>query len=94
MDDLAVTTKSQFQARWILSSLEDTVTWARMEFKPKKSRCMVIRKGRISNNFTLRVQAENIPPISNNLIECLGKWYDENLGDSSIRKDVEKQLKD
>ena len=44
MDDLTVTTTIHMQARWVLAALEDTVTWARMKFKPKKSRCLVLKK--------------------------------------------------
>ena len=51
MDDLTVTTKSHVQARWVLSALEEVVSWARMKFKPRKSRYMIIKKGRISEKF-------------------------------------------
>ncbi|XP_052281123.1 uncharacterized protein LOC127878636 [Dreissena polymorpha] len=36
MDDLTVTTTTHVQARWVLRALDETVTWARMKFKPKK----------------------------------------------------------
>jgi len=39
MDDITISTKSHIQARWILSALDETVTWARMKFKARKSRC-------------------------------------------------------
>ena len=38
MDDLTITTDIHIQARWILTALEETVAWARMAFKPRKSR--------------------------------------------------------
>ena len=47
MDDLAVTTTTHIQARWVLSALGDSVSWARMKFKVKKSRYLVRRKGRV-----------------------------------------------
>ena len=40
MDDFTVTTTTHIQARWELASLEDTLSWACMKFKPKKSRVL------------------------------------------------------
>ena len=58
-DDLTVTTTTHMQARWVLSTLvEDSVSWARMKFKAKKSRCLVLRKGRV------KVQLRRGDPIS------------------------------
>ena len=51
MDDLTVTTQTHVQARWELSALEDVVSWARMKFKPRKSRYIIIKKGQISQQF-------------------------------------------
>ena len=93
MDDLTVTTTTHIQARWVLRALEDTVTWARMEFKPKKSRCMIIKKGCLTDRFTLKVQGETIPSIVQNPVKCLGKWFDDSLGDTRNKKNVEDQLR-
>ena len=92
MDDLTITTTSHVQARWVLTALEEVVTWARMEFKPKKSRSMVIKKGKITDRFKLKVQGEEIPSILSNPIKCLGKWYDETLGDTANKRKTEVQL--
>ena len=73
MDDLTITTKSHIQARWVLKALDEVVTWARMKFKPRKSRCMVIKKGRLASHVTLMVQGEEIPSIIENPIKCMGK---------------------
>ena len=92
MDDLTVTTTTLVQARWVLQALEDTVSWARMKFKPKKSRYMVIKKGRVTSRFKLKVQGEEIPSIVDNPVKSLGKWYDETLGDAVNKKNVENQV--
>jgi len=47
MDDLTITTESHIQARWILNALDDVVTWARMSFKPRESRILILRKGKV-----------------------------------------------
>jgi len=74
MDDFTITTSTHVQARWILKALDDVVTWARMKFKPRKSKSMVIRSGKVTSKFQLRVQWEMIPSIEENPIKCLGKW--------------------
>ena len=38
IDDLTMTMETHIQARWTLKALDETVTWARMVAKPKKSR--------------------------------------------------------
>ncbi|XP_078336960.1 uncharacterized protein LOC144626561 [Crassostrea virginica] len=94
MDDLTVTTKSHVQARWVLSALEEVVSWARMKFKPRKSRYMIIKKGRISEKFQLNVQGENIPSIVDEPIKCLGKWFDDTLTDKNNIENIQRQVKE
>ncbi|XP_052257664.1 uncharacterized protein LOC127862512 [Dreissena polymorpha] len=60
MDDLTITTQTHVQARWVLSALESTTSWARMKFKPKKSRSLIIKKGQSTKKFNLQVQGEDI----------------------------------
>ncbi|XP_052271350.1 uncharacterized protein LOC127872054 [Dreissena polymorpha] len=94
MDDLTVTTATHVQARWVLRALNETVTWARMKFKPKKSRSLVIKKGKVTQRFTLQVQSEDIPSIVDNPIKCLGKWYDASLNDTSSTNRTKNQLQE
>ncbi|XP_063418448.1 uncharacterized protein LOC134701249 [Mytilus trossulus] len=95
MDDLTITTDTHIQARWILKALEETVTWARMSFKPKKSRALIIRKGKRTHQVELKVQGEHgevIPSIIDNPIKCVGKWYDDSLSDKNDIKRIEQQV--
>ena len=55
--------------------------WSRMAFKPRKSRSLIIKKGKITEQFQLMVQGEKIPFIIGNPMKCLWKWYDETLCD-------------
>lgn len=41
----------QVQARWVLKQLNQMATWARMNFKPRKSRSLEIRLGKLHNQF-------------------------------------------
>ena len=43
IDDLTVTTTTHEQARWILTALKVIATWTRMQYKPRKSRYLVIK---------------------------------------------------
>ncbi|RXN08337.1 hypothetical protein ROHU_011579 [Labeo rohita] len=91
MDDLTITTSSHVQARWILKALDEVAAWARMKFKPRKSRSMVIRNRKVTSKFQLELQGEVIPSIEENPIKCLGKWYDASLTDISNVSRTEKQ---
>ena len=88
MDDLTITT--HIQARRVLGAMEETATWARMKFKPAKSRCLVIKKGKVTQRFTLKIQGEQIQSIVNNPIKCLGKWYDCTLKDVNNSRQLER----
>ena len=44
MDDLTVTTTFVMGGRWLLKGLKRNMTWARMYFKPAKSRSLVLKK--------------------------------------------------
>ena len=63
IDDLILTTSSHIQARWMLTALTVVATWARMKFKPAKSRSLVIKKGMTTERFKLHIQNEEIPYI-------------------------------
>lgn len=91
MDDHTITSLAHVQTRWILKALYDMATWAQMKFKPRKSRSMVIRSGKVTSKFQLQVQGEMIPTIEENPIKCLGKWYDATLTDSWKVSRTEKQ---
>jgi hypothetical protein len=94
MDDMTVTTETHIQARWTLRALEDVVGWARMKFKPKKSRYLVIRKGQVTERFKLAVQGEEIPSLTSDPIKCLGKWFDASLSDRSSQGRLQQQTEE
>ena len=97
MDDMTITASSHIQARRVLTALDDSVTWARMKFKARKSRSLIIYKGRVTDRFSLSVQGEVIPSILDHPVKCLGKWFDSSLQDrehiSQIKTQVEEGLR-
>ena len=97
MDVLTVTTQTRIQARWVLNALEEVPTWARIKFKPKKSRSRVIKRGTVTRRFNLQVQGEDIPSIMDSPTKCLGKWFDAILSHKTnivrIRTQLQEGLK-
>ncbi|KAL7852193.1 hypothetical protein SRHO_G00179780 [Serrasalmus rhombeus] len=65
-----------------------------MLFKARKSRSMVIKKGRVTSRFSLQVQGEVIPPIEGNPVKCLGKWFNVSLTDGANVAEVVKQTEE
>ena len=94
MDDVTITTVSHIQARWVLEILDDVATWARMSFKASKSRSMIIKKGKVTNKFCLKIQEEIIPSIEEKPVKCLGKWFDASLKDGNNINDAVQQAED
>lgn len=94
MDDLTITTTANVEGKWVLTVLDHMTTRARMKFKPKKSRSMVIRNGNLTNNFKMHVQGEVIPLILENPIKYLRKWFDDSLTDRNNIVNTEKQMEE
>lgn len=83
MDDLTVTTESVPGGRWILQGLEKLIRWARMEFKPTKSRSLVLKKGKVTEKFHFSIKGAKIPSLSEQPVKSLGKVFDSSLRDSA-----------
>ncbi|XP_067284127.1 uncharacterized protein [Pseudorasbora parva] len=83
MDDLTVTTPHVPGGRWILKGLEEMTSWARMCFKPAKSRALVLKKGKVSNKFSFTLGKTQIPSITDKPVKSLGKVFDCSLKDTA-----------
>ncbi|TWW62214.1 hypothetical protein D4764_04G0008610 [Takifugu flavidus] len=90
MDDLTVTTTSVPGCRWILQGLERLILWAKMSFKPTKSRSMVLKKGKVVDKFRFSISGTVIPSITEQPVKNLGKLFDSSLKDTAaIQKSTE-----
>ncbi|GFO23922.1 reverse transcriptase [Plakobranchus ocellatus] len=58
------------------------MSWCRMEFKPKKSHSLSIRKGKVDEATTFRVAEWKIPTVSQEPVKSLGRWYDSSMKDT------------
>lgn len=82
MDDLTVTCTSVTGGRWLLKGLEENITWARMTFKPAKSRSLVIKKGKITEKYHFKISGVTIPTLNEKPVKSLGKFFDSSLRDT------------
>ncbi len=82
MDDLTVTTTLVPGGRWILQGLEKLIFWARMNFKPAKSRAVVLKKGKVTDKFHFFLDGMAVPSITKKLVKSLGKVSDYSLRDT------------
>ena len=73
MDDLTVTTKSVTGGKWPLKGLERNMEWARMQFKPAKSRSLVIKRSKVIDKYEFSVARTNIPTLTEKPIKCLDR---------------------
>jgi len=62
-----------------------------MKFKAMNSRCMITRKGKLIQQFKLKVQGEEILSIIGHPIKCLRDWFDapKDTNNSSVQKQAE-----
>ena len=53
-----------------------------MNFKPKKSRSLSVRKGKTDAATTFTVANKQIPKVSEEPVKSLGRWYDSSMKDT------------
>ncbi|XP_076113544.1 uncharacterized protein LOC143081178 [Mytilus galloprovincialis] len=91
MDDMTVTSKTVIEGKWTLEVLERMIKWARMKFKPSKSRSLIVRKGKVQDE-TFELAGEKIPTVGEKPVKCLGKMFDATLADMVNMGEVQVQL--
>lgn len=92
MDDLTVTTTSVPGCRWLLQGLERLMSWARMSFKPAKSRSLVLKKGKEADCFRFALGETTIPSVADRPVKSLGKIFYSSLKDSAAIKQAKCDL--
>ncbi|XP_056097411.1 uncharacterized protein LOC130076370 [Rhinichthys klamathensis goyatoka] len=92
MDDLTVTTTSVPGCRWILNGLQELMSWARMNFKPAKSRSLVLMKGKVTDKFHFSLGTTKIPSLTEEPVKSLGKVFNCSLRDAASIKATNQDL--
>ena len=70
------------------------MTWARMYFKPAKSRSLVLKKGKVMEKVRFTVAGETIPTLSEKPIMSLGKTFNSSLKDTAAKQKTIKDLEE
>ena len=91
MDDLTTLTTTVPCTKRLLGKLQENITWARMRFKPSKSRSISIVGGKLVNKRFL-IGETQIPTISEMPVKSLGRWYNESLTDKEQCRQVREDL--
>lgn len=66
MSDLTETTSTVAEARWILWGLERIMGQAHLSFKLAKSRCLVLKKGKVTDKVRFTLGEHLIPSVTEN----------------------------
>ena len=81
MDDVTVlSTDRQIMTKG-LERFGELVQWARMRFKPKKSRSLSLVHGKLQRGLKFKVAGEAIPSIGEESVTSLGRCYDASVAD-------------
>ncbi|GFO19623.1 reverse transcriptase [Plakobranchus ocellatus] len=72
MDDTTIICSKEDETRRVLTRLDVLMSWCRMEFKPKKSRSLSIRKGKVDEATTFIVAEQQIPTVSQEPAKSVG----------------------
>lgn len=95
MDDLTTLTSTVPCTKRLLGKLQENIEWARMRFKPSKSRSISIVAGKITKQ-RFHIGETPIPLVSEQPVKSLGRWYSDSLSDveqySQIRDQAVKGL--
>ena len=64
MDDTTIICSNEDETRRMLERLDVLMAWCRMKFKPKKSRSLSVRKGKVEATKTFTLANQQIPTVS------------------------------
>ena len=91
MDDIASTTETVPQTKYLLNSTDSKLKWAGLSARAKKCRSLVIIKGKIKKRL-LKIGGEMITPIQEQPTKHLGKQYSEKLNEKDQIDNVAKTV--
>ena len=82
IDDTTIICSKEDETRRMLERRDVLMAWCRMKFKPKKSRSLSVRKGKIDATTIFTVASQQIPTVSQEPVKSLGRWYDSSMKDT------------
>ncbi|XP_019626566.1 PREDICTED: uncharacterized protein LOC109471671 [Branchiostoma belcheri] len=93
MDDLTLLNPNTTASQRILDRLDELMVWARMKFKTKKSRSLVLKQGTLAD-YHFNLSGEQIPTIQEQPVKSLGRWYTEDLKDTKRVQETAKLIRE
>ena len=88
MDDITSLIRGKQDTEALLQRLDELIKWARMAFKPKKSRSLSLVKGRAAQT-RFHIAGEQIPTLQEQPVKSLGRWYSHPLTDKHRGSEVQ-----
>ncbi|KAJ7998422.1 hypothetical protein DPEC_G00204770 [Dallia pectoralis] len=65
-----------------------------MEFKPAKSRSLVLKQGRVQDRFRFKIGEDSLPTVTEKPVKSLGKCYRADLTDKASVKEMLNQAEE
>ena len=93
MDDITICTASVASAEEVLRKVNEFMMWSRMRIKPTKSRSLVLKQGKVSQDEPFEVNGQVIPGVQNNPVKFLGRIINGDLNDKQAGVSLETSLK-
>ena len=91
MDNMTISTTSVIGTRWLRKGIEKLITLARMSFNATKSRSLVLKKGKLSED-RFKLSGEYISTIKDKPANSLGKRFDHTLKDAVAIQETRDRL--
>ena len=85
MDDTTIICSNEDETRQMLERLDVLMAWCRMKFKPKKSRSLSVKKGKVDATMTFTEANQQISTVSQGPVKSFGRWYDSFMKDRKKR---------
>ena len=92
MDDIATTTATLVQTKYLLENLTRKLEWGGLEVRPDKCRSLVLIKGKVSKR-TPEINGNVISSVADKPVKYLGKVYNSSLNDREQTKETERELR-
>ena len=73
MDDTNIICSNEDETRRMLENFDVLMAWCRKKFKPKKTRSLSVRKGKIDATTTFTLANQQIPTVSQEPVKCPGR---------------------
>ena len=89
MDDITILSPDQKGVERALERLQLLIRWAKMKFKPQKSRSLSLKKGKVVNCI-FSVEGERLPTVREAPVKSLGRWYSCPITDRHRGVEIEK----